>query len=162
MSTSDQAGGLAKLPGIKGPARRAWLVLLPASRLPPWAGKARWAVAVVLVWLGLAAAATLLSLALGLKGPPCLFRWLTTVPCPTCGTGRGATHLLSGDPLGALLHNPLFFGVLVLGGALLLVRLLLAHRVALGSGWPLGTRGLWLVFAALFLGNWVYLVVRGI
>ena len=39
-------------------------------------------------------------------GSPCLFRWLTGVPCPACGSTRALRVLLQGDVTQAFLINP--------------------------------------------------------
>jgi len=44
----------------------------------------------------------------------CLFHWITGIPCPTCGTGRGLICLLHGNFQEALMFNPLSFVVFAL------------------------------------------------
>jgi len=39
--------------------------------------------------------------------PDCVFRGLTGIPCPTCGSTRSVVHLSHGDILSALAMNPL-------------------------------------------------------
>ena len=39
--------------------------------------------------------------------PACVFRGLTGIPCPTCGSTRSLVHLSHGDVLSALSLNPL-------------------------------------------------------
>lgn len=68
----------------------------------------------LLVAGGLAAAAWF---RLGGGGPPCLFKAVTSVPCPTCGSTRLARALTEFRPMEAFLWNPLLF--LVLSGTLL-------------------------------------------
>ena len=76
-----------------------------------------------LTWGALALAAVLLApLATDLapRLPVCLFRELTGLPCPTCGTTRAALALSRLDLAGAIAWNPLAtLGALVfvLGGA---------------------------------------------
>jgi len=41
----------------------------------------------------------------------CLFKKVTTVPCPSCGTTRSVIQLLHGNFLSAILINP--FGIIV-------------------------------------------------
>jgi len=43
----------------------------------------------------------------------CIIRYVTGVPCPSCGSTRSAYSLLSGDLLSAIYINPL--GIVVLG-----------------------------------------------
>jgi Protein of unknown function (DUF2752) len=76
-----------------------------------------------LTWGALALTAVLLApLATDLapRLPGCLFRELTGLPCPTCGTTRAALALARLDLSGAIAFNPLAtLGALVfvLGGA---------------------------------------------
>jgi Protein of unknown function (DUF2752) len=39
--------------------------------------------------------------------PDCVFKGLTGIPCPTCGSTRSVMHLAHGDILHALAMNPL-------------------------------------------------------
>jgi hypothetical protein len=39
--------------------------------------------------------------------PDCVFKGLTGIPCPTCGSTRSVAHLAHGDILSALAMNPL-------------------------------------------------------
>jgi hypothetical protein len=39
--------------------------------------------------------------------PDCVFKGLTGIPCPTCGSTRSVVHLAHGDILSALAMNPL-------------------------------------------------------
>ena len=39
--------------------------------------------------------------------PDCVFKGLTGIPCPTCGSTRSVVHLARGDILSALTMNPL-------------------------------------------------------
>ena len=39
--------------------------------------------------------------------PDCVFKGLTGIPCPTCGSTRSVVHLAHGDILTALALNPL-------------------------------------------------------
>jgi hypothetical protein len=43
----------------------------------------------------------------------CLFKQVTDVPCPSCGSTRSVLSVLHGDFAGALLWNP--FGIIILG-----------------------------------------------
>jgi hypothetical protein len=46
--------------------------------------------------------------------PPCLFRELTGLYCPGCGSTRAFLHLVHGHPFAALRSNPLLGAVLPL------------------------------------------------
>jgi len=52
----------------------------------------------------------------GDRGPVniCLFRQVTGIPCPACGTTRGVLCLLHGDPGGACSDNPFSFIIVLL------------------------------------------------
>jgi hypothetical protein len=41
------------------------------------------------------------------SAPDCVFKGLTGIPCPTCGSTRSVVHLAHGDILSALAMNPL-------------------------------------------------------
>ncbi len=93
--------------------------------------------------------------------PPCFFRRLTGVPCPTCGGTRAAIALAHGDLAGALAVNPLVtlgLGLLVVGG-------LLDGALALAGGGvriPARLTG-WLraVLVLLLAANWFWLIADG-
>ncbi len=44
----------------------------------------------------------------------CLFREVTGVPCPSCGSTRSIAQILKGDMKGALLWNPFGFIIMVI------------------------------------------------
>lgn len=48
----------------------------------------------------------------------CLFKHVTGIPCPSCGTTTAVRHLLEGDFIGALSYNPLGY---IVGPALVVV-----------------------------------------
>ena len=63
-----------------------------------------------LLWLAAAVSAVALRplwIAFAPHLRPCIFRGLTGVPCPTCGTTRAATAFLNGELAGAFAANPL-------------------------------------------------------
>jgi hypothetical protein len=41
----------------------------------------------------------------------CIFKRITTIPCPSCGTTRAINHLFHGEILASILLNP--FGIVV-------------------------------------------------
>jgi hypothetical protein len=44
----------------------------------------------------------------------CIFKWVTGIPCPSCGTIHSIVAILHGDPEKALKENPLgFAGILM-------------------------------------------------
>ena len=93
--------------------------------------------------------------------PRCLFKVLTGLPCPFCGTTRSAIALARLDVVNALIHYPLptlgWLGFVTAGlvaGAFALARRPLP-RVQL-------TRTVWAVVAIALLANWIYSIATGV
>jgi hypothetical protein len=123
----------------------------------------RWPLgAVVLagVWAVAAAGVLLLSMWKARPVTLCLFKRLTGLPCPTCGSGRAILALLRGQVMQAWLYNPLVF---TLGAA---AALALAVRIATGKSpkielsQPL-KRLFWVALALAVAANWIYLIAVG-
>ena len=90
---------------------------------------------------------------------PCIFRALTGIPCPTCGTTRAATAFLNGDLAGAFSANPLaaLTGlVFVVGAPLAAGWTMTRRRVPFFTG-PLS---MWTrITAVSVIGlNWIYVI----
>jgi hypothetical protein len=93
----------------------------------------------------------------------CLFKALTGLPCPTCGSTRAVGRLVHLDVPGALAMNPLAtIGMAVLAAWALCDLGLLARGRALDLelGRPLGRVVRVLAVSAL-LANWLYLLAAG-
>jgi hypothetical protein len=93
----------------------------------------------------------------------CVFKGLTGLPCPTCGSTRALGRLFALDFAGALAMNPFTTAAAVVLAAWGLADLaLLTRRQSLGvevsprTGFALRVLAL-----ALFLANWVYLLAAG-
>jgi len=117
-----------------------------------------WAVAIVLVWLGLVAIDVLLSQRHGDALPLCLLRRLTSLPCPTCGATRGVLALLHGQAVQAWLYNPLVFTLGAAAALDALGRALFARRVEITLS-PVARRWAWIIAVVLLLVNWAYVIV---
>ena len=93
----------------------------------------------------------------------CVFKGLTGLPCPTCGSTRALGRLFALDFAGALAMNPFttLVAVLVAGWAVADLALL-PRRRALGLEVPkrLGF-ALRVGALVLVLANWVYLIAAG-
>ena len=114
------------------------------------------------LWLGAAASALALRplwLAVAPLLQPCVFRSLTGLPCPTCGTTRAATAFLDGHLIAALAANPLTAaaGLLFVVGAPLAALWAVARWPVpvLPTPLPNWMRG---GAVALLVGNWIYLL----
>ena len=118
-----------------------------------------------LAWLWLVAAASAVALrpvwlALTPHLRPCVFRSLTGIPCPTCGTTRAATAFLNGDLLTALAVNPLAAtaGFIFVVGAPVAVLWAIARWPVpeLPNPWPRWFRA---SVVAVIAANWAYVVI---
>jgi hypothetical protein len=90
----------------------------------------------------------------------CVFRAVTGVPCPTCGSTRAALALASGEVGLAFRYNPLISAAWLLLPAALLGTLVFRPRwrsLSLPTRrWAV--RGLVLLLVIAGLANWVYLI----
>ena len=93
----------------------------------------------------------------------CVFKGLTGLPCPTCGSTRALGRLFALDFAGALGMNPFttLVAVLVAGWAVADLALLSRRRALdLEVPKPLGF-ALRVGALVLFLANWFYLIAAG-
>ena len=93
-----------------------------------------------------------------MPGPVCQFKALTHVPCPTCGSARGALCVLYGRPWAAWTYNPMVFTCLVAFVVAVGLRVCLARAVRVqltrAERWIA-----WSAAAALFAANWTYVIL---
>jgi hypothetical protein len=114
--------------------------------------------------IGLVAAAAVWTLRLDrIPLTLCVFKGLTGLPCPTCGSTRALGRLFALDFAGALAMNPFttLLALVVAAWALADLALLPARRaleldVSPRLGFALRVGAL-----VLFLANWVYLLAAG-
>jgi hypothetical protein len=93
----------------------------------------------------------------------CVFKGLTGLPCPTCGSTRAVARLFGFDLPGALAMNPFTTVVAVVIAAWAMVDLLLIPRgraLRVGFSPTLG-KAFRIAAFALFFANWVYLILAG-
>lgn len=120
-----------------------------------------------LVFGGIVSAAAFGVWLLGLDRLPitlCVFKGLTGLPCPTCGSTRMLGELASGDFLGALLVNPLATvgaAVLVVWAASDAVLAPTGRALALAVRADAAAPLRWAVAASVVL-NWAWLIVTGV
>jgi hypothetical protein len=130
--------------------------LARVPRRPPWPA---WAVAVVATWLALVGSAVYIAAGSGRHLELCLFKFVTHLPCPTCGSTRGVFHLLHGRLLAAWLCNPLVFSVGLLFLVVVIMRIFTGRviRVTLSLR---ERRIAWILAAVLVIANWIYVIIR--
>lgn len=114
--------------------------------------------------IGMAMAAAVALLGLDrLPFTVCLFKALTGLPCPACGSTRAAGHLAHADFTGALAMNPLATVAAVVVAAWAVADgILLARGRALDLEVETRVGNLMRVgFAAAVALNWAYLLMAG-
>ena len=131
------------------------ITVVRVSRRPQWP---LWAVLIVAVWAALGCAVIWLSVSQNRPVELCLFKWLTHVPCPTCGITRGAWHLVHGRVLQAWLCNPLMFSM----G--LAVTVVIGVRVFFARAFHVSFTGYertiaWISAVISLIANWIYVVI---
>jgi hypothetical protein len=131
------------------------ITVVHVSRRPPWPP---WAVFIVALWAAVGCAVIWLSVSQNRPVELCLFKWLTHIPCPTCGITRGTWHLVHGRIIQAWLCNPLMFSI----GMVLLV--VIGMRVffarALRFSFARYERIIaWILAAISLFANWAYVII---
>ena len=137
-------------------SRRGAVRIVRARRRLP--AVPRWAVAVVLGWLGLVGLGETLKASSGVDVPSCAFRLLTGMPCPTCGATRAVLAAGQSRFLDALLYNPLVVVAALVGMAWLVVRVGFGRTIALDLA-PRQRALLWIAAGGLVALNWAYVIM---
>lgn len=95
--------------------------------------------------------------------PPCVFRGVTGLSCPTCGSTRALLYLAGGDLSVALSLNPLLVMIVLTVIAWMvgdIVQLLLPSRVPSIVLTRTEGTAIRVLAILLFLGNWAFLLFR--
>ena len=116
-----------------------------------------WAVVIGAIWLGEVGLYAWLSGRTSGLPPLCPLRGTTGVPCPLCGSTRAVMATAQGRLLDAVVLNPLFCTALVVGAAVLLLRVGFGRRVAISLA-PTPRRLAWSAAALLVALNWTYVI----
>ncbi len=123
-----------------------------------WPKLPRWAVLLAVIYLSLVGLCMWAGRSQASEGLVlCLFRRLTGLPCPTCGTTRSVIALARGELPQAVGYNPLAVAVCVAALGLLILRVGFRRRVV----WITSPASRQCVTATLILavlGNWLYLL----
>ena len=125
-----------------------------------WPIAPRWAVLLVAMYGVLLTAWLIVGQNVSGRAPSlCAFRYLTGLPCPTCGTTRMGLAVLHGKPWEAFAHNPLMFTGGALLAATLSLRLIFRRRIVWVAT-PGDRRMLTGVLIVAVAMNWLYLLIR--
>ena len=120
-----------------------------------------WAIGIVVIWLAGVALYTALARSIEHAPSLCIFRNVTTLPCPTCGTTRATFAFARGDVLLGVLYNPFVVTALAIGLALCALQWGFGKRIEIALS-PRYKRFGWAIVVVAFLSNWAYLIARGI
>ena len=122
-----------------------------------WPAVGAWPLALGIVWTALVGVFVLLKPA-GSDATLCVFRNLTGLPCPTCGSSRAALAVVQGRLLEAIVLNPLVTVAGALAIAWLAVRVGFGRRIEIDLT-PRQRMLAWVVIGALLGANWVYVIL---
>jgi hypothetical protein len=95
--------------------------------------------------------------------PDCVFKGLTGLPCPACGSTRSVVHIAHGDILSALAMNPLTTLCLMAAIAFFIYSLMSAAFDLPRINFLLADKEKNVMRAGvvmILLGQWAYLIIR--
>lgn len=99
----------------------------------------------------------------------CLFRSITTIPCPSCGSTRSVLSLMEGDIWGAILWNPfglILMAILVISPVWILYDVIRQKSTlfAVYINSELFLKRKWVAIAAILIVilNWIWNIYKGI
>ena len=124
-------------------------------RYPHWPW---WSMVAVAVWAVMVGLAVIIARVFETSVTLCLLKRSTGIPCPTCGSTRAMLLLGEGRFGQAVATQPFMLVCGGIGVLMLLFRLSFAKRIHLVES-PVPRRIMWGLVTALFLVNWVYIIV---
>jgi hypothetical protein len=130
------------------------LHIVKTTRFPQWL---KWAGPLFTLWLLLVGTLAYISKTLPEPVPMCLFKWITGLPCPTCGLTRAGLHLLSADLAGAFMYNPLCFAAILAAVGALLSRIISGRQLRISASPKEKKIIVTLLITALSL-NWLFVI----
>lgn len=102
--------------------------LIHSARLPRWPA---WTLVLLAAWTVFQAGVLLLSGYMDRPIVTCLFKLVTSLPCPTCGTTRGLAAIANGQIGRAFGFNPLVFTATFGFACILATRVIFARNIQL-------------------------------
>ncbi|MBA4411061.1 MAG: hypothetical protein C0397_16765 [Odoribacter sp.] len=109
------------------------------------------------------------NVSLALEPGVCLFKRVTGVPCPSCGSTRSVLSILNGDIFGAILWNP--FGIIIVSILLVfpvwMIGDVLSRKNTLFNAYnrtELFLKRRWIAIPAILLVllNWIWNIFKGL
>jgi Protein of unknown function (DUF2752) len=99
----------------------------------------------------------------------CLFKRMTDIPCPSCGSTRSVTHLLNGDFSSAFMVNPMgmLISLILLIGPLWMAYDLVLHRQSLWTFYGemekiIRKKSVAIPLILLVTANWAWNIFKGL
>ncbi len=99
----------------------------------------------------------------------CIFKSITTIPCPSCGSTRAILEFLKGNFLGSLYWNPIGFVLITImfGSPIWVFYDILTKKSSLFNFYnhtELFLKRKWIVIPAilLVLANWIWNIYKGL
>ena len=99
----------------------------------------------------------------------CIFKHITAIPCPSCGSTRSVLSLIKGDLLQALFWNPIgiLLIIILLGAPFWMLYDLVSRRATLLNAYTkteLFLKRKWVAIPAilLVLMNWIWNISKGL
>ena len=128
------------------------------KRVPRRPGWSKWLVLCTVLWLATIGTASVVAQHSGVSAPGCMFKTVTSMPCPTCGSTRGSFCMLSGRPWEAWAHNLMVFTALAVFAGAVVLRVLFARKIDVRLT-RTERRCTWGLAVTVFVANWAYVIL---